>query len=591
MRKSLILALVAVFILMFAAVSFSAFNTAVKKGEVVDLSLTVSMDLPGWWPFVVIPYVVADYNKHDGWRGPYWTRTHIIDSHTATHYDSPQHFIPPPGFDNETYTPFAKDMLAQYEAKYGPRATTAICNDKVPVTQMVGPLRVVDVTHLLGTVPKDQWATHGGPDITVADVQKHEAKYGPINAGDVVAFMCKWDKKYQKFPAGFDYAYNPLVNKTDAWPTPTPECVFYHYDKGVRMLVTDGASMGDVTGKKAIFTHWAGLGKEMIYVEAAANLGAVPADGSAFFCFLPLKTEGASGDIGRAIAIVGPQAKALNAAALAGKVVDLTTLLSPNWPCVWPGHFPLKIQIENIWGPGGPWKSEFKTLDEHPGTHFDSPTHFIPPPGFKIKDYQDAGIQKAAEEISKTWASSRGWRVKDDRWPHSDMTSDKVPIEWFCGPLKVVDVGLMEGTAGPGKRPSVGAQAILDFEAKYGKIQPGDVVLMRTGYDDKYYLPFPEGSRCVADVLGGKAEGWPAPNPGLVQFLADRGVRNFVADIPSMGGEDWFATHIVGLSRGMIYVEMVMNTADLPNTGAFFIYLSPKTIGSGQAGRAIAILP
>jgi kynurenine formamidase len=58
-----------------------------------------------------------------------------------------------------------------------------------------------------------------------------------------------------------------------------------------------------------------------------------------------------------------------------------------------------------------------------------------------------------------------------------------------------------------------------------------------------------------------------------------------------MGGEDWFATHIVGLSRGMIYVEMVMNTANLPNTGAFFIYLSPKTIGSGQAGRAIAILP
>ncbi|MFH0872060.1 MAG: cyclase family protein [bacterium] len=579
MRKSLIFAMAAILVLAFSVASFAAFNTPVKKGEVVDLSLTISMDLPGWWPFVVVPYVVADYNKHDGWRGPYWTRTHIIDSHTATHYDSPQHFIPPPGFDNDTYTPFAKDMLAQYEAKYGPRATTPICNDKVPVTQMVGPLRVVDVTHTMGKIPKSEWPA--GPNIEVADIQMHEAKYGPIKAGDVVAFMSKWDKKYVKFPAGNGYAYDALVGKAEGWPTPSPECVIYLYDKGVRMLATDGASMGDVTGKKAIFTHWAGLGREMIYVECAANLDKVPADGSAFFCFLPLKTEGASGDIGRAIAIVGPQAKALNASALAGKVIDMTTLLSPNWPCVWPGHFPLNIVVENIWGPGGPWKSEFKTLDEHPGTHYDAPTHFVPPPGFKISQYQGKGMQERAANYEKKWG----------KLPHSTVTNDKVPIEQFCGPMKVVDVGLMEGTAGPGKRPAIGADVVKAFEAKYGPLQKGDVVLLRTGYDDKYYLPFPEGNRCVADVLGGKAEGWPSPSAELVDYLSKKGVMNMVADIPSMGGEDWYEAHVLGLGRGMIYVEMVMNTADLPNTGGFFIYLSPKTIGSGQAGRAIAILP
>ena len=579
MRKSLIFAMAAILVLAFSVVSFAAFNTPVKKGEVVDLSLTISMDLPGWWPFVVVPYVVADYNKHDGWRGPYWTRTHIIDSHCATHYDSPQHFIPPPGFDNDTYTPFAKDMLAQYEAKYGPRATTSICNDKVPVTQMVGPLRVVDVTHTMGKIPKSEWPA--GPNIEVADIQMHEAKYGPIKAGDVVAFMSKWDKKYVKIPAGNGYALDPLVGKAEGWPTPSPECVIYLYDKGVRMLVTDGASMGDVTGKKAIFTHWAGLGREMIYVECGANLDKVPADGSAFFCFLPLKTEGASGDVGRAIAIVGPQAKALNASALAGKVVDLTTLLSPKWPCVWPGHFPLNIVVENIWGPGGPWKSEFKTLDEHPGTHFDAPMHFVPPPGFKITDYNGKGMQERAANYEKKWG----------KLPHSTMTADKVPIEQFCGPMKIVDVGLMEGKAGPGKRPAIGSDVVKAFEAKYGPLQKGDVVLLRTGYDDKYYLPFPEGSRCVADVLGGKAEGWPSPSAELVDYLSKKGVMNMVADIPSMGGEDWYEAHVLGLGRGMIYVEMVMNTADLPNTGGFFIYLSPKTIGSGQAGRAIAILP
>jgi len=583
MRKSLILALAAIIVLAFAAISFADFTAPIKKGEVVDLSLTVSMDRPGWWPFVLVPYVVADYNKHDGWRGPYWTRTHIIDSHTATHYDSPQHFIPPPGFDNDTYTPWTKEVLAEYEAKYGPRATSPICNDKVPVTQMVGPLKVMDVTYLVGTVPKDQWASHGGPDITVADVEKYEAKYGPIQAGDVVAFMCKWDKKYQKFPAGFDYAYNPLVFKTDAWPTPTPECVFYLYDKGVRMLVTDGASMGDVVGKKAVFTHWAGLGKEMIYIEAAANLDKVPADGSAFFAWGPLKTEGASGDVGRAIAIVGPQAKALNAAALAGKVVDLTTLLSPDWPASWPGHFPLKIQIENIWGPGGPWKSELKIVDEHPGTHFDAPTHFLPPPGFKISQYNGKGMQERAAKFEAKWGPIK----------HSTMTNDKVPIDQFCGPLKVVDVGLMEGTAGPGKRPAIGVEPIKAFEAKYGPLKKGDIVLLRTGYDDKYYVSNANGgSRCVADVLGGKAEGWPSPTAELMKYVADKGVKHLVADIPSMGGEDWYEAHMVGLGAGMIFTEMVLNTAFLPPTGAFYMFLTPKTEGgSGMPGRAVAILP
>ena len=583
MRKSLIFVLAAIFILAFAAVSFSAgFTAPIKKGDVVDLSLTVDMDLPGWWPFVVVPYVVADYNKHDGWRGPYWTRTYIVDSHCGTHYDSPQHFIPPPGFDNDTYTPWTKEVLAEFEAKYGPRATTPICNDKVPVTQMVGPLKVVDVTHLVGSVPKAQWESHGGPDITVADVQRHEAKYGPIKPGDMVCFMSKWDKKYQKFPAGNDYAYNPLVFKTDAWPTPLPETVIYLYDKGVRFLGTDGASMGDVVGKKAVFTHWAGLGREMIYLECMANLGAVPADGSALLVWAPLKTEGASGDIGRAVAIKGPQAKALIDSALAGQVTDLTTLLSPDWPASWPGHFPLKIQIENIWGPGGPWKSEFKVIDEHPGTHFDAPTHFLPPPGFKISQYNGKWMQDRAAKFEAKWGPIA----------HSSVTCDKVPVDQFCGPLKVVDVGLMEGMAGPGNRPAIGVEPVKAFEAKYGPIQKGDIVLLRTGYDDKYYVSNADGgSRCVADVLAGKAEGWPSPNADLMKYVADKGAKHLVADIPSMGGEDWYEAHMVGLGKGMIFTEMVLNVANLPPTGAFYIFVPPKTTGSGNPGRAIAILP
>lgn len=580
-RFKLVLGLAAVLVLSSAAMSFAAFTTPMKSGDVVDLTVTNAMDKPCWWPFVVVPYVVADYNKHDGWRGPYWTRVHVIDSHTGTHYDSPQHFIPPPGFDNNTYVPGTKEILAAYEAKYGERACTSICNEKVPIAQFVGPLRVVDVTHLVGTIPKDKWPY--GPDITVEDIKKHEAKYGPIKAGDVVAFMSKHsDKYYKPFPEGNRCVYDPLTGKAEGWPTPTPECVNYLYEKGVKHLSTDGPSMGAVTGKEAIFTHWAGLGKEMIYTEYACNLDKVPADGSAFYAFLPLKTVGASGDIGRAIAIKGPVAKQLNASAVEGKVVDLTTPISPDLPCVWPGHFPLKIQVENIWGPGGPWKSEFKTIDEHVGTHYDAPTHFLPPPGFKTEDYLDKGVQEWTKKIE----------AKYGKTARSDVTNDKVPIEQFCGPLKVMDVGLMEGSAGPGKRPVIDVDQIKAFEAKHGPIQAGDVVLFRTGYDDKYYKPFPEGNRCVADVLAGKAEGWPSPSPDFVKALAEKGVKHLVGDTPSMGGEDWLPTHTVGLGRGMIYTEMVMNTGNLPNTGAFFIFLPPKTEGgSGEMGRAIALLP
>ena len=64
MRKSLVFVLAAIVVLTFSVTSLAQFNAAVKKGEVVDFSLTVAMDLPGWWPVGgTIPYVIADYNK------------------------------------------------------------------------------------------------------------------------------------------------------------------------------------------------------------------------------------------------------------------------------------------------------------------------------------------------------------------------------------------------------------------------------------------------------------------------------------------------------------------------------------------------
>ena len=69
----------------------------------------------------------------------------------------------------------------------------------------------------------------------------------------------------------------------------------------MKCVGTDGASLGAVTGKEAVETHWAGLSAGMNYPEYLTNLGALPPKG-AFFIFLPVKEE-VTGGIGRAVGI------------------------------------------------------------------------------------------------------------------------------------------------------------------------------------------------------------------------------------------------------------------------------------------------
>ena len=48
------------------------------------------------------------------------------------------------------------------------------------------------------------------------------------------------------------------------------------------------------------------------------------------------------------------------------------------------------------------------------------------------------------------------------------------------------------------------------YEKQQGELKPGDIVVFRSGWSDKYLRPFPAGSSCMADPLNGKSEGWPA---------------------------------------------------------------------------------
>lgn len=277
---------------------------AAKMRSVVDLTVTLSPDAPCYWPGAGVGnysylYVVAPFNDWTNTSAPYFTQVHIFDAHTGTHFDPPTHFLPGPEFNNASYSAFVKEVLADYESKYGKRGTSEVYAADVPVAEMMGPARVIDVTHLNNTTTS--WPA--SPVITVNDIKNYEKVYGPIQAGDVVLFKSNWDDRwYAKAPYNTGVA-DALNGKIEGWPAPNPEALIYLAEKGVKCVGTDGASLGAVTGKEAIQTHWAGLSRGMNYVEFLTGLGQLPPEG-AFFIFQPMKEEGVRGGNGRALALL-----------------------------------------------------------------------------------------------------------------------------------------------------------------------------------------------------------------------------------------------------------------------------------------------
>jgi kynurenine formamidase len=261
--------------------------------------------------------------------------------------------------------------------------------------------------------------------------------------------------------------------------------------------------------------------------------------------------------------------------AVKGKIIDLRMTNADNAPCWWGGsNTPPFYMIPNaiVADPAKkPWRNVWYSntwiMDEHVGTHFDAPTHFIP-------------------------SLSTGMKIATK---YGDMYNESVPVEQFMGPAKVIDCTSLLGKAKPGKSPLISIDMVKDWEAKHGKLQPGDIVTFYTGYCPKYYKPFPAGDRMVYDVIEkGTAVGWPGPSPELAAWLTgEKGIKTLAGDIPSMG--PWQVirdTHLAGLGNGAIYVEQLMNLDKLPPVGAYFIFIPIKCKGaSGGPGGALAIIP
>ena len=250
--------------------------------------------------------------------------------------------------------------------------------------------------------------------------------------------------------------------------------------------------------------------------------------------------------------------------------IDLSVPMSNELPVSWPTlpafHKSLLNWFEAYTEPSGtmvPSKGYFYdqalSMDEHCGTHVDFPIHVLPP----------ARLQKLAGNPLQ------------------------VSLKSFVGPCAMVDAREHLDQAAPGVSPRVRADTLERWEERNGQLRADEIVLLDTGYTDRYFHAFPEGRRFLHQpVMDRTVPGWPVPDESFFEHLRTRGVRHLGISSPSMGAlDDGFGTHLAGIQRGIVFTENLIRLSALPARGAFYIGL-PLSIAdqSGSPVRAVALV-
>lgn len=256
--------------------------------RIVDLSVPISEMHPSSWP-AHMPFQHKTYNWYQSsasptqeltdYQGPYATKWLAIDEHTGTHIDAPTHFIPPvsSGLD--------------YANEWG-----EVSVEKIPIDQLVGNGCVIDA-------PTDQNMEPGvSPLFLPEHIEAWEAQNHRLRDGDVVIFRSGWDSRYVEGVENQNYAYNTFVRGVEpGWPAPSESTMELLVSRGVKLVGTDGPTMGPAQGGRDV--HLIGLGAGTCFIECMANLSELPQSG-ALIVFLPLKIVNGTGAPGRAIAFL-----------------------------------------------------------------------------------------------------------------------------------------------------------------------------------------------------------------------------------------------------------------------------------------------
>jgi kynurenine formamidase len=251
----------------------------------------------------------------------------------------------------------------------------------------------------------------------------------------------------------------------------------------------------------------------------------------------------------------------------ATRFIDHSLLIAPEYPCTWPASpFPrFQIWHQRRIGLDSAYNIDSLLIDGNTGTQLDVPPHSVARPELKREKSGPLGL--AYTDTIEAWQ--------------------------FGGEACVVDIRDLLDKAPNGVSPLVRREHVARFESQHRKLRFGDVVLFRSDYSDRYYRPFPEGRRFIADVLDREAPGYPDPDPDCMELLGSRGVKSLGTDSASMGPLPDLAepTHYAGLKHGMIWTESATRLGELPSTGAFYCILCPKHQGGPYSeGRAFSIV-
>ena len=234
------------------------------------------------------------------------------------------------------------------------------------------------------------------------------------------------------------------------------------------------------------------------------------------------------------------------------RVVDLTHAFDADtlyWPNA-PSGFTLERLAHGRTPAGFFYAANAFCAPEHGGTHLDAPIHFA-----------------------------------EDHW-----TADAIPVDRLIGPGVVIDVS---AAAAENRDYRLGVADIRRFEARYGTIPRGAIVLLRTGWD----VYWPHRGQYFGDDTPGRTTHLHFPSYGreaATLLVGERRVAALAVDTPSIdyGPSQDFPVHRIASAANVLGLENVAGLDGVPETGAWIVALPMKIAGgSGGPLRIVALLP
>lgn len=537
-----------------------------EEPRFIDCSLLVAPEYPCTWPTAPFPRFQITRQRTIGPDSAYNVDVLVIDGNTGTQFDVPPHSVARP----ELKRPKSGPLGLAY-------------TDTIQPWQFGGEACVVDVRDLLDQAPNGV-----SPLVKIEHIKRFEKRHRKLRFGDVALFRSDYsDHYYRPYPAGRRYISEIIDRKSPGFPDPDPDCMEFLATRGLMTLGTDSASMGPLPtlGEP---THYAGLKHGMIWTEGATNLGQLPSTG-AFYCLLSPKHRGGPYGEGRAFAIAGGELPArLIDACRHKRAIDLSPTLAPDLPITSPSvgtgnHRQTYLKVDFLYSEYLDMWHHTHMMDSMAGTHLVPPAYALPP---------DETPVAYAPEV-------RGWLAeyeeKYGRRGTSSRTTEQVPIEWTCGPARVIDVRNLVGTTDKKSwpaSPEITPEQIQADEREHGPLKPGDVVIFHTGHLDRSFHPQPNDAGVWADPLSGNSEGWPAPGPDAIVYLKQKGIRCIATDAPDLGGVDRkraLMTYWALGSREMVGVEFLHQVGKIPDNGYFLFAAIKIRDCHGGPGRAIVL--